>query len=659
MTSRAWKNSTGRTNERWPIVLLLLLLLGPSLGVMWFVRAAINSEQLASKQRLADAFRADLLAIQADLDAAWHRIGTTADDCFDPLNPAWTFRQILSAELCDGVICDDKASKRSYPALPSAKFVDDKRDSRWNEAEHLEYVVADFTAATTLYRELADQATGVQEQARAWQSLTRCLFKQQQPNEAVQVLDQLSREPYCRVEDAQGRQLFPNLELMAIEFLVAEPAKRSDETEVVLKRVLDQLTAQLNDYHESLLTSTQRLFLMQQIQLLAPESKRFETLQAEELSLRFLAAHPVPAKDLVLQPSQLADVWQLATPNGRCLLLFHSDAVRQRCEHALQTSRQHTTPLVSLLSPRDSSIENEFLGMDAGPRLPGWRLSVAQPDGRIRDAAAGRQSAIYLWTGALFIAATILLGFIIGRTMTTQIRLANLKNDLVGTVSHELKTPLAGMRLLVDTLLDTPQMDRVQTREYLQLIAQENTRLSRLIDNFLTFSRMERGRHAFDFRTLEIKPLIEQAIAAGGERFQAPSAQMTVALAADLPRISGDADGLVTVLLNLLDNAHKYSPPPRAISIHAYRKHDRVCLSVQDQGVGLSRSEAKRVFQRFYQVDQSLVREGHGCGLGLSIVKYIVDAHGGDVSVESCTGEGSTFVVELPADESGTVIKDE
>ena len=240
----------------------------------------------------------------------------------------------------------------------------------------------------------------------------------------------------------------------------------------------------------------------------------------------------------------------------------------------------------------------------------------------------------------------------IARAFQRQIRLANLKNDLVGTVSHELKTPLSSMRLLVDTLLEEDRLDTTTTREYLQLIANENSRLSRLIDNFLAFSRMEQNRPVLNFTQLDMCGVIDEAIEAAGERFHSAECCLRTDIAKDLPKFTGDRDAIVTVLLNLLDNAFKYSSPKREIQVHADVDDSNIVIRVQDNGVGLSRIASQRVFERFYQVDQSLAREGKGCGLGLSIVESIVKAHGGSVSVTSELGVGSTFSVRIPCEQT-------
>ena len=143
--------------------------------------------------------------------------------------------------------------------------------------------------------------------------------------------------------------------------------------------------------------------------------------------------------------------------------------------------------------------------------------------------------------------------------------------------------------------------------------------------------------------------IVRAAIDAIGERFEACQSRLDVNVAGELPAIHGDAEALVTVLVNLLDNALKYTENDKQINLKVYRQDSHVRFDVGDNGVGLSRREAKKVFDRFHQVDQSLTRRVGGCGLGLSIVQFIVKAHGGSIDVSSQPGRGSTFSVTLPA----------
>jgi signal transduction histidine kinase len=262
--------------------------------------------------------------------------------------------------------------------------------------------------------------------------------------------------------------------------------------------------------------------------------------------------------------------------------------------------------------------------------------------------AASQQRAIYSWVAILLVAAMGILALLAIQAYRRQWRLTRLKNDLVGAVSHELKTPLASIRLLVDTLLEAETPDPIQSREYLQLISAENVRLTRLVENFLTFSRMERGKRTFDFAPTNLCDVVRLAVEAGGSRFEPPQCQLTLDLPNDIPLVNADQDAMVTVVLNLLDNAHKFSPQHPRIHVHCQAEESSVTIEVRDHGIGMNRKAVRKVFQQFYQVDQRLNRSAGGCGLGLSIVKYIVDGHGGSMKVTSEPGRGSTFSVALP-----------
>jgi signal transduction histidine kinase len=281
--------------------------------------------------------------------------------------------------------------------------------------------------------------------------------------------------------------------------------------------------------------------------------------------------------------------------------------------------------------------------------MPGWQIAPAVNDRRLFDAAAEAQIASYVWVGILALGAVAVLALISVRLIRRQAAAAQLRNDLVANVTHELKTPLSSMRLLVDTLLNSAVLHEETARQYLQLIASENLRLSRVIDNFLAFSRMERNKQAFDFNETAPEEIVDNAAAAVRERFDTPECRFETEVAANLPPIRADAGAMVTALVNLLDNACKYSGDRKEITLRAGAENGHVTFAVADNGIGLAPRETKRIFRRFYQVDQRLARTGGGCGLGLSIVQFIVTAHHGTVRVQSEPGRGSIFIISIPA----------
>jgi len=293
--------------------------------------------------------------------------------------------------------------------------------------------------------------------------------------------------------------------------------------------------------------------------------------------------------------------------------------------------------------------ETGFLKAPLGKFFPGWNVEIHFSDVDIFEKTAERQKVVYIWAGLLAIAVMIAAGLLAARVVGKQIKTNKLKNDFIATVSHELKTPLASMRVLVDTLLEGSYRNQQQVTEYLELVSKENERLTGLIDNFLTFSRMERNKQAFAMARTSPAVIARDAAEAVKTKFSKGQCRFEVNIHDDLPDVVADRDAMVTVLVNLLDNSYKYSYDDKRIELSVFSEDGSVSFCVSDNGTGMSRRAVKKIFKRFYQVDRSLARHAEGCGLGLSIAKFIVDAHKGSITVSSKPGEGSIFTVKLPA----------
>jgi signal transduction histidine kinase len=296
-----------------------------------------------------------------------------------------------------------------------------------------------------------------------------------------------------------------------------------------------------------------------------------------------------------------------------------------------------------LENPQDAG----FLEAPLGKFFSGWNVEIHFSGVDIFERTAERQKVVYIWAGLLAIAVMIAAGLLAARVVGKQIKTNKLKNDFIATVSHELKTPLASMRVLVDTLLAGSYRDQQQVTEYLELVSKENERLTGLIDNFLTFSRMERNKQAFAMIRTSPAAVARDAAEAVKTKFSKGKCTFEVNIPDGLPDVLADRDAMVTVLVNLLDNAYKYSYDEKQIELSVSSEDGLVCFCVSDNGAGMSRRSVKKIFKRFYQVDRSLARHAEGCGLGLSIAKFIVDAHKGTITVSSKPGEGSTFTVRL------------
>lgn len=281
------------------------------------------------------------------------------------------------------------------------------------------------------------------------------------------------------------------------------------------------------------------------------------------------------------------------------------------------------------------------------PQHP-WQVQLFLTDERAVNDAVREQVRAYAWTAGIAAVSICVIAGVAGFAVSRQLRLHELKNTSVATVAHELRTPLASMRMLVDTLREGRYHNEQQVAEYLDLIARENLRLSRLTDNFLTLSRLERNEHAIHLSRTDPLPIIEQAVQSMRARLEAPGCTFLLDLPVQLPAIIADRDALALVIGNLLDNAVKYTGDEKKIALRAREASGRVFISVTDNGLGLSRADRKNIFKQFFQVDQKLSRARGGCGLGLALVYHIVEAHHGRVDIESQLNRGSTFTVSIP-----------
>jgi signal transduction histidine kinase len=234
-------------------------------------------------------------------------------------------------------------------------------------------------------------------------------------------------------------------------------------------------------------------------------------------------------------------------------------------------------------------------------------------------------------------------------------RLARLQTDFVANVTHELKTPLTGIKSLAETI----QLGRVTSAErrdeFLESIVKETDRLSRLINNVLDFARMERGTQRMRFERRDLVELAADAVEAFKATLPEGEAAAIRTQLPDKPVLATvDSDCIQRALWNLLDNAQKYSRPPREITVSLSAVDGKAALSVRDNGIGLAPSQLPRIWRKFYRVDSSLAAETQGAGLGLPLVRAYVEAHGGTVHVQSRPGEGSTFSIELPLETGGS-----
>lgn len=227
-------------------------------------------------------------------------------------------------------------------------------------------------------------------------------------------------------------------------------------------------------------------------------------------------------------------------------------------------------------------------------------------------------------------------------------RVEAIRRDFVANASHELRTPVAVIKGYAETLLDGGLQDAERSRQFVQIIASHAERLTNLINDILTLSKLESKETTLICHPLDVCGLLRKAGLLMGEHTRQQGITLSIDCPeAGLPKVSADHGRLEQVLLNLLDNAIKYTPPGGTVTLAAEQRGQQVALVVSDTGVGIPAKDLPRIFERFYRVDEGRSREQGGTGLGLAIVKHIVQLHGGEIQVTSEPGRGSRFTVLL------------
>jgi two-component system phosphate regulon sensor histidine kinase PhoR len=276
-------------------------------------------------------------------------------------------------------------------------------------------------------------------------------------------------------------------------------------------------------------------------------------------------------------------------------------------------------------------------------------ILTPSPDVQERFASLDRRRLLMLCATASGTGGGwVIVIWLMMRAIARQREYARLQSRFVADISHELKTPLAMIRLLSETLLERRVHDPERVRRYHETITRESERLTALLDNILDIGRVESGRKTYTFDQCDVGDVARRAWALFEQQFARDGFDARLDIASDLPRIRADAAALQQVLVNLLQNAHRYGGQGKFVRLGVRRQEHVLELEVEDHGIGMTRSELNRLGQTFFRADDSRVRQQRGTGLGLAIVRHIISAHQGKVEVHSRPNEGTRFTVWIP-----------
>jgi signal transduction histidine kinase len=680
MRGKAKINGGGYNQMRWVVLLLAVAVILPTVGLLWFISQVVSNERLAVRQKLITVYREQLAKILHHPDKRLSGYRELLDSKEIHKHPYSKKLFALGQNSLAALVVYNAEGWRIYPLLSSetGDALGSSKDD-FKDVWELEFVENQYQQAAEMY-EL--KALDVNDRVRlvALIGQSRCLEKLGKLDEAIAVCKQAAFSPLEKTAAPDILVLIGNARLLLLNL-----TKSSAAYGALFNQTFELLASMLYSVNDagSALPADHNLFLTQALgKMWSEQGMKGNEEQVSDFK-RLIAAEELSIKVSEIFPQ--ADTLEGIKENKLQQIPFEDETLYGFYHKTAGTST------LAILSPdniasifsdfntefKDSGVayrivdesgrfvtgagevvEEPFVAALLGEDFPGWRVELSFGAGDIFERAANRHVTIYIWTGVLVIVLILLAGGFATQAVRKQIKLNKLKNDFIATVSHELKTPLASIRLLVDTLLEGNYKDQQQVTDYFHLVSKENERLTRLVDNFLTFSRMERNKQAFAMAWISPANIARTAAEVVKNKFSAGKCDFQLHIADNLPDIYADHDIMVTAVVNLLENSYKYSYDDKKIELKVFPEDNSVCFSVKDNGIGLNRRQMRKIFDRFYQADTSLSRRAEGTGLGLSIVKFIVDAHKGTISVDSEPGKGSSFTIKLAAKQLGLTDKE-
>jgi signal transduction histidine kinase len=522
----------------------------------------------------------------------------------------------------------------------------------FSAAEALEFR-EDYTGAIAALRQYADSRDRA-VRAEALMRLGRCLWKSGHPVEALAA--------YGRLEQLQGVSvagLPPQVVAREARLLILENQKDQFE-----------LRREASAFRDGLKAGAWRL-----------DRAGYE-FYLREAAQRLGTAAPEPAGDtpLSVASEQIWEQWQDtrgrgASSNGHricwqqdqpMLLLWKGSA---ETAVALALSRtylesQWLKPLQAALDKRNARISladsegrraagaapaagvQQTVRLASSTGLP-WTLSAVSIAGSTPAGVATRQRLILTGLTTLFL--LVLAGsYFISRAAAREIAVARLQSDFVASISHEFRTPITALRQLTELLAGGRVASEEDRQEYYGALARESERLHRLVEGLLNFGRFEAGAMRLSFEPLDAAEFLTALVCEFEKGAEARGRKIELVTGGTAPRVLADRAALGCVVWNLLDNAVKYSPECPTVWVGLQRDRGRAAIEVRDCGIGIPREEQRRIFQKFVRGTAAKEAAIQGAGVGLALARQIVEAHGGEIALESRPGEGSVFTILLP-----------
>ncbi|MBI4428807.1 MAG: hypothetical protein HY562_06780 [Ignavibacteriales bacterium] len=552
----------------------------------------------------------------------------------------------------------------------------------FQKAEESEYIQKVLNEAISFYRAALAEAAGVDDRSLVLSRIGRCYHKLGKYKDGIQAFQEILRSPGARIGSLPASVVA--LHEISDGYAAMGNLKQRAETNLKLYRLLLDFPWSLDDgsyvYYLRSVSDAVRDYRETSASDLGELNKQEEYIQNQARLLYLLKQEAIDAIEAELKNSTAGEVqpihisvvdastrhqlgfFKLPLSHQRVGLRaigFEVDKhtvlknvvplVLQSIDLGLEVAVGITNELDSTLFIQGNLPPSRYLvAGDLGHSMVGWKVALFDRAGRSLDEqlAAEKRLHMALIGGVILVMA---LGIVVTvRAAVHEMEAARIKSDFVANVSHELKTPLSLIRMFGETLETGIVTNEDKRREFYGIIRRESERLTHLINNVLDFSKIDAGTKQYIFQRTDLVEVIKSTLQA----YTLHIRDLGFELESQFPNHEiwawVDKDAIEQALLNLLSNATKYSDERKRIRIEVTQNSSVARILVSDEGVGIPERELKKVFDKFYRGSTAATKETRGAGLGLTVVKHIVEAHKGIIQVESVEGKGSSFILEIP-----------
>lgn len=559
----------------------------------------------------------------------------------------------------------DESRSNNYQIQYSDKFM-----RLFSSAQATEFENTDLTRAAELYRKALTAAQYKNEQASAINGLARVSAKRGFYSESIRyykilvdkynsVIDE-TRYPFSYYALHQLMQFYPRISISIILPEINNILNYINEGVVPITDRTVYLIENLETWYQSLPEEN-----------INNESRIPQQIDLIRKSLKFISEEGNIIEQYIdsKQSKTAAKLGPFNSINGSrngqpfLIILREEDSqsnisgfkvnlnyVKQKFLESTNNYVQNSDIVFQILD-RDQTLQKGEVYMSAirefSSLVPMWRVWLQLKNPESVSQYIVRQQWIYGIAIAFLLFGMILGIVLVLRDMSREQKLTQLRTDFISNITHELKTPLTSIRMFAETMRMGRIKEKSDQQDYLSIIVNESERLTRLINTVLDFSKIEQGEKQYHMHTVNLSKVIENAADAMKYWLKENGFEIIIDTEKDI-KITGDEDALEQIVLNLLSNAMKYSHNRKEIKIRLYKSDNLIRLEVQDRGLGIPESKQPHIFEKYYRAHSEHNADKGGSGLGLAVVKHIVDAHQGRIELKSKVNEGSTFTIIFP-----------